>query len=71
MRELKLYRKMNEREGAAFDKALAALDGLSLTEAWRVAAKLESLLSRKQEDFCEQAMAMEPFKASSCRGGSE
>lgn len=71
MRELEILRSMNEREAAAFDKALAALDGLSLTEAWRVAAKLERIADNQRDDFCKQGMASEPFKASARRGGSE
>lgn len=50
-----------EREKAAFQKALAALDGLTLDEAWSVAAELEGSVKQQRDAFWRKAVAQELF----------
>lgn len=52
-----------EREKAAFQKALVALDGLTLDEAMTVAIELEGHVKRQRDAFWRKAVAQEPFSA--------
>ena len=51
-----------DREAAALQKALTALDGLTLAEAWSVALDLEGHVKRQRDALWKRANAQELFR---------
>lgn len=57
---------LTEREKAAVQKALAALDGLTLVEALTVVAELDWGVKQQRDALWRKAVSQEPFKAAAC-----